>query len=117
MSASVPELWKRTFSALGYEFADPVGPLDFEFGGAGEVGSERHLFLDGADDFGARVSEDERAVSGEVVEDAVAVHVVLGGALGVGVVELEGVLSAGVVGDAAWEEAARLFVHTGGVGV
>ena len=105
------------FFGAGYEFADPVGPLDFELGGAGEVCSARHLFLDGADDFGAGVSEDEGAVSREVVEDAVAVYVVLGGAFGVGVVELEGVLASGVVGYAVWEEVAGFFVHTGGVWV
>ena len=105
------------FFGGGDEFADPVSPFHFEFGGAGEVGAPGHLLLDSADHFGAGVAEYERAVPGEVVEDAVAVHVVLGGALGVGVVELEGVLAAGVVGDAVREEGAGGFVHLGGLGV
>ena len=53
----------------------------------------------------------------EVVQDAIAVDVVLRWAFGVGVVELEGVLLAGVVGDSVGEDAAGPLVTLGGPGV
>ena len=63
------------------------------------------------------MAQDERAVSWEVVQDAVAVHVVLGRALGVGVVELERVLATRVVSHSVREQGTGRFVHFGGLGM
>ena len=100
MSASVPELWNRTFSALGISSLTQLAHSISQLGRTGEVRAPDHLILDSFDDLRSGVAENERAVTREVVEDAVAVHVVLRRALGVGVVELERVLTPGVVGHA-----------------
>ena len=76
-----------------------------------------HLLLDRPDDFRARMTENKRTMPREVVQDTVAVHVVLGRALGVGVIELERVLAARVVRNAVREEGAGRFVHLCGLGV
>ena len=99
------------------QLPDPVAPLHFEFGRAGEVGASGHLLLDRADDLRAGVSKNQRAVSREVVQDAVAVHIVLGRALSVSVVELERVLASRVVGHPVREEGAGRLVHFGGLGM
>ena len=104
MSASVPELWNRTFSALGissftqlpHSISSSVDPE--------EVGASRHLLLDRLDDLQTRMAQNKRPVTGEVVQDAVAVHVVLGCSLSVRIVELEWVLPPGVVGNAVREQ-------------
>ena len=99
------------------QFPDPVAPLHFEFGRAGEVCAPGHLLLDRADNFGAGVPQNQRPVTGEVVQDAVAVHVVLGRAFSVGVVELEWILASRVVGHPVREEGPGGLVHFCGLGV
>ena len=68
------------------------------------MSADGHLVLHGLDDGGVIVAENQRAVSGLVVDDLVAVYVVLDRALGVSDVVRERGEVAGVVGDAVREQ-------------
>ena len=68
------------------------------------MGADGHLVLHSLDDSGMVVAENQRTVPGLVVDDPVAVNVVLDGALGVGDVVRERGEIAGVVGDAVGEQ-------------
>ena len=85
---------------LGHEFAPP----DLDVGGGAPVGANGHLVLHGLHDGRMVVAENQRAVSGLVVDDLVAVNVVLDRALGVGDVVWEGGQVSRVVGNAVGEQ-------------
>ena len=99
------------------KLSDPVAPLDLHLGRAGEVGAHGHLVLNGLNDLGARVAEYQCAVTWEVVEYAVAIHVILCRAFSVGVIELERVLAAGIVGYPVGKQSPGIVVQLSRLGV
>ena len=70
-----------------------------------------HLPPHRRDDRRVAVAQQQRPVAGPVVDQLVAVHVPLAGALGAVEVDGERLQVAQVVGDAVGEEAARLLVQ------
>ena len=93
------------------------GPAQLLIGARAQVGAPPDLFGNGVGDGGVRVAQQERAVTGHVVDVLVAVHVPLSGPLPVGDVQREGFGVAVVVGDSSGEYAHGVTVALGGAGV
>ena len=75
MAASVPELTSRSNSMEGTALVDEPGKLDLGLGGSAEGGAAGDSLLDGPNDGGMGVAEDQRPPGTDVVDVLVAVDV------------------------------------------
>ena len=96
---------------------DRPGPAQLLVGAGAQVSAAPDLLGNGVGDGGMRMSQDQRAVAGNVVDVLVAVHVPLARPLPVGDVQREGLRVAVVVGNAAREDSDGVAVTLCGAGV